>query len=126
MYYMLVSSCGLEVNHSSFVTGRMFSVRLFWRAEDCSCLVVVLANGSLVLLPLSLPLLHGILVRSLLVLVLLPVVRLSLGFVLAVLAVLLRGSVVLGAADCLQGKVSFTQAERPFIRGLHRVSWKEL
>lgn len=95
--------------------------------------MVVLANGHLVLvlpliLPLILPLLRGILLRILLVLVLLPVVRLSLGFVLAFLEEVLRpGSVVLGAADCLKGKVClFAQAEGRFVRGLYRVSWKEL
>ena len=91
--------------------------------------MVVLANGRLVLvLPRILPLLRGILLRSLLILVLLPVVRLSLGFVLAFLEEVLRpGSVVLGAADCLKGKVClFAQAEGRFVRGLYRVSWKEL
>lgn len=99
----------------------MFSVGLFWQAEDRSCLLVDLAHGRLVL-PLILPLLRGIL----LVLVLLAAVRLSLGFVLAFLEVLRRGSVVLGAADCLKGKVSFAQAEGRFVRGLYRVSWMEL
>lgn len=91
--------------------------------------MVVLANGRLVLvLPLILPLLRGILLRILLVLVRLPVVRLSLGFVLAFLEEVLRpGPVVLGAADCLKGKVCFfAQAEGRFVRGLYRVSWKEL
>lgn len=91
--------------------------------------MVVLGNGRLVLvLPLILPLLRGILLRILLFLVLLPVVRLSLGFVLAFLEEVLRpGSVVLGAADCLKGKVClFAQAEGRFVRGLYRVSWKEL
>lgn len=91
--------------------------------------MVVLANGRLVLvLPLILPLLRGILLRILLVLVRLPVVRLSLGFVLAFLEEVLRpGPVVLGAADCLKGKVCFfAQAEGRFVCGLYRVSWKEL
>lgn len=91
--------------------------------------MVVLVNGRLVLvLPLILPLLRGILLRILLVLVRLPVVRLSLGFVLAFLEEVLRpGPVVLGAADCLKGKVCFfAQAEGRFVRGLYRVSWKEL
>lgn len=90
--------------------------------------MVVLANGRLVLvLPLILPLLRGILLRILLVLVRLPVVRLSLGFVLAFLEEVLRPGPVLGAADCLKGKVCFfAQAEGRFVRGLYRVSWKEL
>lgn len=90
--------------------------------------MVVLANGRLVLvLPLILPLLRGMLLRILLVLVLLPVVRLSLGFVLAFLEEVLRPGPVLGAADCLKGKVCFfAQAEGRFVRGLYRVSWKEL
>ena len=89
--------------------------------------MVVLANGRLVLvLPRILPLLRGILLRSLLILVLLPVVRLSLGFVLAFLEEVLRPGPVLGAADCLKGKVCFfAQAEGRFVRGLYRVSWKE-
>lgn len=90
--------------------------------------MVVLANGRLVLvLPLILPLLRGILLRILLVLVRLPVVRLSLGFVLAFLEEVLRPGPLLGAADCLKGKVCFfAQAEGRFVRGLYRVSWKEL